>query len=323
MKLRALAAFLFLAVPLTAYDDLGHETVGAIAERELEGTRALAEARALLAEGETLATAATWADRIKAPVETLDPEGAAYVEAHPQHGTYHYCDVPFQQGAYRLGMAGTRPDDIIQTLKIAIEVLRTPANQRGNPLGIDKRTALRLVAHLVGDLHQPLHVGCSYVSGENEFVDPIAGRQGQDDAGGNDFHLGDREGMRLHAYWDVIAVAKAGEHLGTDDLPGALMKRSPVQAAWNPSGPIETWPEQWADDTLAFSPKCFAGIELHERFLIPATERRPEEHYEWVVTLPDGYEARARDIVELELPKAGYRLALLLKAIWPDELPGA
>ena len=324
MKIRRLSSFIVLfwtLAPLSAYDGTGHETVGTLAEQQLSGTRALREVRSLLLPGENLATAATWADRIKAPVESLEPEDRAYVEAHPDHGTYHYCDVPFQQGEYRLGMPGTRKDDIVQILKISIEILRTPADAKNNPLNIDKRTALRLVAHLVGDLHQPLHVGCSYVSNENEYVDPCVGPQGQDDAGGNYFHIARPKGMRLHAYWDVVTVRSAIERLAPEpeaDFPAALATAYPPQDSWKPMGPIETWPKQWADDILKSAPATFDGVKPRDRFTVAPTERDPKEHFEWVVSLPEGYRERSRDTVERELAKAGYRLAFLLKAIWPE-----
>jgi hypothetical protein len=46
--------------------------------------------------------------------------------------------------------------------------------------------------------------------------------------------------------------------------------------------------------------------------------KKHDEHFEWIVTLSPTYPEHSRDIVEVELSKAGYRLGVLLKAIWPD-----
>lgn len=322
--LKRLLLSLALAPALSAYGPDGHDTVGMIAEKLLADTRALKEARALLAEGETLGKASNWADEAKAPASRLTPEMKAFVEAHTAHGTFHYCDVPMQQSAYRLGLPGTRANDIVQILECCIKVLQTPGDARDNPLGIDKRTALRLAAHLVGDLHQPLHVGCSYIGENDKFVDPTTGVTAQDDAGGNYLHIGSRDGANLHKYWDIDTVAAVrtqhfgdGDDAAEGDLPTALLKVHPPRPGWAVKGSVETWPVQWANDTLTLTSVVFKDITPRDRHLRPAN-KWSGEHFEWVIDLPESYPDTARDTVSLELTKAGYRLAAMLKALWPE-----
>ncbi len=315
-----LLASLSLALIGTAsgYGNAGHQAVGTVAERCLEGTRALKEVRMLLKKDEGLDRASTWPDRAKLPDKYLTAEMKEFVANNPEHHTYHYCDVPFQQKSYREGITGTHKRDIVHILEICIQVLQAPDDDRGNALKINKRVALMLAAHLIGDLHQPLHVGCSYIDGEDHYVDPETGAKGQLDAGGNYLHIKTRSGAALHGYWDTQTVKLARDHLGVEDFPAALVKSAPSKPEWDAKGPVGTWPSQWATDTLSLARICFEGLVPRDRFLVPKDEKH-EEHFEWVVTLPPAYPEKARDTVEVELSKAGYRLAALLKAIWPEE----
>jgi len=301
----------------SAYGPAGHQAVGTIAERHLEGTRAIKEVRALLKSDEGLDKAATWADRAKFPDKYLTTEMKDFVANNPDHHVFHYCDIPFQQKAYRDGLTGTNKKDLVNTLELCIQILQSPEDKSENPLKISKRVALMLIAHYIGDLHQPLHVGCSYIDDKDQFVDPETGAKGLPDAGGNYLRIKTRSGTPLHGFWDTPSVKLARDHLGTDDFPGAVMKAFPVKPEWNASGPLSTWTRQWANETLGISKSCFDGLTPRDRFLVPKNEKH-DEHFEWIVTLPADYQTRSRDIVEQELSKAGYRLAALLKAIWPE-----
>ncbi|MEO5915854.1 MAG: S1/P1 nuclease [Luteolibacter sp.] len=300
------------------YGNAGHQAIGTVAEHYLDGTRALTEVRKLLKPGENLDRAATWPDRAKLPDQYLTAEMKDFVANNPDHHRYHYCDIPFQQSAYKDGITGTDKRDIVHILEICIQVLQAPDDNRENPLKIDKRVALMLAAHLVGDLHQPLHVGCSYVDEKDEFVDPETGAKGQQDAGANYFHLKTRKGSPLHGYWDTQTVKSARDHLGVEDFPGALIKTYPSKPEWDGQGPVGTWPAQWATETLGLAKLCFKEITPRDRFLVPKDDKH-EEHFEWVITLPPTYQDQSRDTVEVELSKAGYRLAALLKAVWPEK----
>ncbi|HEX8372053.1 MAG TPA: S1/P1 nuclease [Chthoniobacterales bacterium] len=299
-----------------AYGFAGHEVIGKLAEQQLDGTRAGREVRALLHADETLARASTWADRAKFEEKYLSAEMKDFVANNPKHNTYHYCDIPFQQKAYRAGLTGTHDRDIVHTLEACIRVLQQPVDNADNPLKIKKRVALMLIAHYVGDLHQPLHVGCSYVDDKDRFVDPETGAKGEPDAGANNFRLTTR--TTLHGYWDTQTVKLARDKAGREDFTAYLSKQFPAKREWKAAGAVTTWPQQWATDTLGLSKLCFEGITLGKRFKVPWDGKQPE-HFEWKVTLAPDYDAKARDIVEVQLAKAGYRLAELLKAVWPEK----
>jgi hypothetical protein len=221
---------IFISSHAFAYGPAGHETVGTIAERYLAGTRALTQVESLLNKGENLARASTWADRAKFPEKYLSAEMKEFVANNPQHHSFHYCDVPFQETAYRLGLIGTHKQDIVHIMEICIQVLQAPADDSANSLKINKRIALMLLTHLVGDLHQPLHVGCSYIDADDKFVNPETGAKGQEDAGANYLHVKTRSGTPLHGYWDTQTVKLARDHLGTEDFPAAITQKNPFQS---------------------------------------------------------------------------------------------
>ncbi len=312
----ALLASLIVLGDRTAsgYGNAGHEIVGTVAERLIQGTPAEAKVRALLKPNETLAKAATWADRAKFPDQYLSPEMKEFVANNPDHHQFHYCDVPFQEKRYRAGGTGTNPADIVQMMSLCIRILQDPDPAPKNPRHFSKRVALLLLAHLAGDIHQPLHVGCSYVDAKDKFVNPEKGGKGEEDRGGNNFNL--RGKTSLHGFWDTPAVKLAKDKAHGQDYVTYLLTQQPPKPEWKSSGPPATWPQQWATDTLQLSSQALHGIKLSNRHTVPADEKHPP-HTEWTVTLPPGYEEQAANVVEMELAKGGYRFAELLKAIWP------
>src|SRR5437867_3520835 len=134
-------------------------------------------------------------------------EMQAFVDANPRHHNYHYTDVPFEVPQYVAGAVGTDPDDVVQIVSQAISVTTTaPAN----PHGFTPRQALLLLAHLVGDMHQPLHVGTAYINNDDDVAVP----QSAADLVAGTIHEthGDNYLMKgsqaLHTYWDSTLVER-------------------------------------------------------------------------------------------------------------------
>ena len=157
--------------PAFAYGREGHETVGAIADILIRGTPAEKQVKALL-PGDSLSHAATWADRAKGRYSTLDQEMKDFVNVNKHHREYHFTDVPFEELTYRDNTAGTSPDDLVHIMTQCIEVLQGHYGLKTNPHRFNRRIALMLLAHYVGDIHQPLHVGAAYLDDHDRFVNP-------------------------------------------------------------------------------------------------------------------------------------------------------
>lgn len=347
-----------LAPPVAlAWGSDGHAIVGALAARLIEGSHAQTEVEALLLPGETLALAANWLDCAKGSLcGAPTPEMIAYTLANPKHGQYHYTDIPFQRAHYRDGMVGAAADDIVRTLRQAIKVLQNVDMDKENtggealtPHHFTPRQALMLVAHLVGDIHQPLHVGASYVDRNGKSVMParrsdIDGVTLFDTHGGNSFLLDEaslakpgassgavpasvarRPAKRsFHAYWDINTVdhAMRRAHATTPaqfadgvivSLP-ALPEGYPGHRGAVGSDPAN-WPAQWADDSLRVAKLAYAGVRPGRHGA--QVGRNGEVIDVWMLTLPLDYPLTSAMLARQQLARAGYRLAALLQAIWP------
>ena len=311
---------LLLATRAFSYGPNGHETVGYLADELIAGTPAEIQVKALLGT-ETLGEAATWADRAKAKHLT-DPEMIAFVTANSQHHDYHYTDVPIQETQYVDNTFGTKPVDIEHVMTQCIEVLRGNNNPATNPHGFTPKIALRLLAHFVGDMHQPLHVGAAYfrqVNGKEQLRDPNSVTGCTDDVGGNAINYKPKstgKTIMLHMYWDDKTVANAMTHAGastTKQYASFLAASGAVVA--QTSGAVTDWPKKWADEMLPISAQAHHGMKFGPR--VNGTVFG-QPHAVWTVQkTPKNYETWARDTVEERLTTAGNRLAQILHAIWP------
>ena len=339
------AAFLSSDAFAWGYD--GHRAVGAIAEKLIKGSNAEKQVAALLLPGESLESITTWADTAKggAGYPVPSPEMAAYTAANPRHSEYHYTDVPFQKSEYQDGAVGTADVDIVQTLKQAIAVLQGKTGPAVNPHGFSKRQALLLVAHMTGDIHQPLHVGAAYITKDGKFTVPlkhadIDGLNIYDSRGGNNLLMDDErlatlsaatipgeppapeEGAKksatrpFHVYWDNTAVNYAMRRIGTrtpEQFAQKVIDGKP-DVARNTGDPA-TWPYQWGNDALNAAKLAYTGVTPGQR--MPKVSKKGETYYVFALdTVPD-YPVPSSALAKTQLIKGGYHLAQLLQAIWP------
>jgi len=306
-------------VPSLAWGGKGHEVVGAVARQSLssslDGARALQEVERLLPANETLITAPTWADRIRDG--GFDAESRSFLAKNKNHKNWHFVNLPFNTTRpYQLGQAGTNKTDIVQMMRTCIQVLQASSDDHTGPNGNDgpnlsKRQALLLLVHYAGDIHQPLHVGCGYVVESNErfsFALPTGANGAVMDRGGNNLLFGPQNRTKLHSYWDTYVVNRATGSRSPETYAEDLIDNLPPQIAWKASGAVDTWPAQWANDSRVEAAKAYDGIKI----------RRELSEGKWAIERPDGYLSTAKGIVRVQLAKGGYRLAELLKTIWPN-----
>lgn len=342
----------FASGNVLAWGNDGHRAVGAIADQLLKGSAAQAHITQLLLPGESLEKIANWPDCVKGTYcGPQSPEMLTYVAANPKHGEYHYTNVPFQNAHYHDHGVGTADDDIVQTLKRAILVLQGKADAASNPHGFSQREALILITHLVGDIHQPLHVGNAFLGKDGRFFVPATQAQIDDVAifnarGGNDLLLDDakmtalsdavipaplpaEEGTTkapaypksptkpLHTYWDTTVVDYAMRRLSTrtpQQFARTVIASAPVVSA--NSGDPASWPYQWADAALAASKLAFTDVVAS-----PATQqtsRKGEVYNVWSLTVPDNYPVPSSALAKQQLIEGGYHLAAVLQSIWPQ-----
>jgi len=125
----------------------GHEIVAAIAETHLTDT-ARKRIKELLPQGTTLAEASMWQDKAGRQIPDMDP--------------YHFINFPKEANTYDQQRDCKLRNCIIEAIAWYVQVLKSADAPRS-----EKRIALRFVAHLVGDIHQPLHAGFAEDRGNN------------------------------------------------------------------------------------------------------------------------------------------------------------
>ncbi len=324
------AIFLFSSATIFAWSAPGHQTVGSIADSLIVGTNAAKAVKSILG-AEKLKTASLWADCAKGVTEkpplkyVVDPR---FTECKPFetptgeaqmvdfvtrnltpcmpapgdescHRQYHFSDVAIERNAYARSEIGTSDHDIVSAINAAIAVLQGGTSP--SPISFtSKQEALRVLAHYVGDIHQPLHVAAIYLDTNGHEVDPDSGAfdpatktQGGNKLldNGKDFHT---------TQWDTIPTS----------LTAAKFKTAVTQAKLVPPtpGPITQWAAAWATDTVLASHTAFAGLTFGPENTSNGT---------WPVTEPAGYSATKASLQKTQLVKAGARLAQLLQAIFP------
>lgn len=298
-----------LTVQIGAFGEPGHRVVGRVAEVHLAGTRALAEVERILRPGETLADAGQWPDTIR-DASYEDGDTARFRLGHPGHDTYHFTNVPFQATGYAAGALGTHPTDIVTVAGECVRVLR------GRSTFFTEREALRMLAHLVGDIHQPLHVGNGFIAADGplRFVMPEGPAGWRSTIGGNALRYGPKDTFNLHSYWDSHAVSLAMRKEDIGAYAARLVREIGTPDTWRNRGDVESWPVQWADEALAHARDVHTGIRLLEH-LVP--DQRGRTSHRWRIQQPPGYDKLARQLIPVQLAKGGYRLAATLRAIWP------
>lgn len=274
MKTFAARIFLLtlaLCTPVWAWWDTGHELVARTAEQHIAARTRQEIIRILRHHPDpsvrTLVAASAWPDDIK----KKDHPFHSY-----EHSNWHYQNRPIET----TGDFGADNGEMVQRLKENIEVLgdvhRAPA---------ERAVALCWVAHLVGDIHQPLHNSNSF---RPEFLP-------RGDEGGNRFKvwLGSHK-ISLHNLWDS-AGARFLHHPSQARLLNYLVW---FQHVYPPSSFVAelriTDPQIWSDEGLALArEKAYAHV-------VPG-EQLSDEAYQEVL-----------DTTERQLPLAGYRLARVL-----------
>jgi hypothetical protein len=127
----------------------GHRAVGRVAEQHLSN-KAKKKLKMLLGQ-QSLAMASTWMDDIRSDT-TFD-----YME------DWHWVTIETGQS---YDQSKKNPDgDVIMTLERIITELKSHQLDRAKEI-----EAIKILIHLVGDIHQPLHVGCCDDQGGNKVA---------------------------------------------------------------------------------------------------------------------------------------------------------
>jgi hypothetical protein len=327
---------LFVAGGALGYGPRGHSMVGAIADRRLAKNKPVANQVKQLLDGMTLERAATLPDEIKswdgcsgrpstkqiAPSKKINDQLRAFwaankCDSHPSHHEFHFTDVPVVGGEkYGDGKIGREEFDVVQMIPFCVRVLKGQEPET-NDRAITKAVAIILLAHYLGDIHQPLHVGAEYFNASGNPFEPKPSDPGFADQGGNKLTLFTFFGGKLtsagkfHGYWDSQTVDNAFGNAANATMATKLAKSEPED--WKLSGKSETWAEKMANEILPIA------AQAHDRLTFKniktqagakdITSGRAEENKKPGEPF---YAVWAAATVKTEIHKAGWRLAALL-----------
>jgi len=133
-----------------AWGQTGHRVTGEIAEIYL--TPEARAAISLILENESLAEISTYADENR---------------SNPAHfwqkvaGPYHYVTVP--KGKTYTEVGAPEQGDSYTAIQMYTKTLKDPLSSRK-----EQQLALKMLVHIIGDLHQPLHAGNGTDRGGND-----------------------------------------------------------------------------------------------------------------------------------------------------------
>ena len=273
--LAALAATAALASsPAYSWGKTGHRVVAAIADKQLSGL-ARAHVEQILGPGESLDEAANWPDWMRS-----DPAPFWQKTATPWH--YVTLNGVIYDHAPSEG-------DALEALGRFTKTLQDP-----NASLADRQLALRFIVHLVGDLHQPLHVGKCCDKGGNDVKVKWFGRD-----------------LNLHSVWDSAMVDE--EQLSFTEFAAKLDRHTSPQD-------VVTWwdinPRDWISESA----------QIRETVYPPPPKAAPKGKKPKGPALPDlsyAYVYKFTPVMERRLSQAGVRLAAYLNAIFatPQPLP--
>jgi len=200
-----------------------HEIVALIAEKHLTDQARLRLVE-LLPKNETLAQAATWPDKVR--------------KAMPQMNPLHYVDVPRGSTSYDRERDCARQNCIVEAINWYLKVLKSDEA----PLE-EKQLALNYIVHLVGDLHQPLHVGFLDDLGRTKTKITFEGKE-----------------QTLHELWDSGMLGT--EHGSAKALASRFDQEveADERAAWESGRPRD-----WANESIAINTRYVYPLpENHE-----------------------------------------------------------
>jgi hypothetical protein len=213
---------LFCSKITYAWGAKGHEIVSEVAFNYLDESTKKIVLHYL--DGMTIQEAATWMDRIK------KDQSLNYMKP------YHYAN--FQKGATIKNNSGT---NIIAVLSKAIAELKNHKKLSKKEV----KMRLLFVFHLIGDLHEPLHVG--YAS----------------DKGGNKVQINFKgKGTNLHSFYDsgIIKYKK----IKFKDCLNPMMSTKKEVARYRKINVVE-----WAKESRSFLPEIynFKGHKVSEEYV--------------------------------------------------------
>ena len=212
--MRRASLFLFSIIIYTnalGWGQTGHRVIGQIAENQL--SKKARKQIAMILDRQSIAMVGNFMDEIKSD------------HAYDSLGPWHYCTIP--DGEEYSG--APEEGDVIEAIVTYIKILKS-----GNLSKDEEAFSLKCLIHLVGDIHQPMHVGNGT------------------DRGGNDVKVTYFwKSSNLHRVWDSGIID--GQNLSYTEYVAWIDKASKAQ--------IDQWKNDdimvWANESMSYRPQIY------------------------------------------------------------------
>lgn len=199
---------LLAVTPAISWFDKGHRIVGLIAQAHLTAD-ARKEIERILPGSMTLADTAVWPDHEGRSISEFDP--------------LHYVSIPEHASGYDQARDCPERNCMVE----ALNWFSAAVADKTAPI-MTRRLALRYVAHLVGDMHQPLHAGRAADRGGTEISVSYRGAT-----------------TNLHFFWDsnLVDLETGNEEEIAERLTANLTEADRLK--WQAGDP-----KQWTNESL-------------------------------------------------------------------------
>lgn len=264
MKLTKSLVTLFLgfgSLSAFGWGQKGHDVTVFIAENNLTPT-ALANITELL-DGKSMVYWANWLDN------------ASHTTDYAYTKTWHYKNI---DDGVNYEEAPLHPDgDVVRAIYKQVDTLQNPESTKA-----DKQLALKILIHLMGDIHQPMHMGHATDLGGNKWTVNYFGRD-----------------SNLHSVWDSSVPESAHKWTYTEwnDQINRATSEEKTLILENGS------PEKWGKETFEICKEVYNK-----------TPQGTQISYDYV--------SEWTPIVENQFLKGGLRLADILNSIYDPHYIG-
>lgn len=227
----SILVLVLLSFQLTFGNDMvwsktGHRTTGEVAQKHL--SRKAKRAINKLLNGQSLAKVSTFGDDIKADRD------------FKKFSAWHYVNFPADKKY--TDVEPSEYGDIVVGIQKCISIVKDKKSSQA-----DKIFYLKLLVHLIGDLHQPMHVGRL------------------DDKGGNDIQVQwFSKSSNLHRVWDSNMIDDYG--MSYTELASSLPKLKKKQKIFIQAGTVYDWVEESQDLANKVYDSAEIGDKLYYRY---------------------------------------------------------
>lgn len=258
------AITLICSIPSFGWGPKGHDIVASIAEQRL--TKKTKKALDQLLDGHSIVYYSSWMDGIQ--------NSPYWKNGYNKTKTWHYANV--DQGLTYQTMSRNPDGDVVTGLEMLTKEMKENYANLTDSMKVDY---VKMIVHMVGDLHCPMHAGRLSDRGGNKMRVKWFGQN-----------------TNLHSIWDskmIDAARKWGYTEWTEQLDIADKKyiKSVQQGSY----------EEWFTETVSQAAAIYEYVEN-------LSVENPNLSYQYVYDFSP--------VLEDRLLIAGYRLAYVLNSIF-------